>query len=78
MPEINLSAIPGSVVLRAQEDPDFALQLLNADSREDALSGLGLSHEQLRELRPILDEVAQMSFQDAIQQLRDQVRVSMK
>jgi hypothetical protein len=78
MPEINLSAIPGSVVLRAQEDPDFALQLLNADSREDALSGLGLSDEQLRELRPILDEVAQMSFQDAIQQLRDQVGVSMK
>jgi hypothetical protein len=78
MPEINLSAIPGSVVLRAQEDPDFALQLLNADSREVALSGLGLSDEQLRELRPILDEVAQMSFQDAIQQLRDQVRVSMK
>jgi hypothetical protein len=78
MPEINLSAIPGSVVLRAQEDPDFALQLLNADSREDALSGLGLSDEQLRELRPILDEVAQMSFQDAIQQLRDQVRVAMK
>jgi hypothetical protein len=78
MPEINLSAIPGSVVLRAQEDPDFALQLLNADSREDALSGLGLSDEQLRELRPILDEVAQMSFQDAIRQLRDQVGVSMK
>jgi hypothetical protein len=78
MPEINLSAIPGSVVLRAQEDPDFALQLLNADSREDALSGLGLSDEHLRELRPILDEVAQMSFQDAIQQLRDQVGVSMK
>jgi hypothetical protein len=78
MPEIDLSAIPGSVVLRAQEDPDFALQLLNADSREDALSDLGLSREQLRELRPILDEVAQMSFQDAIQQLRDQVGVSMK
>ena len=78
MPEINLSAIPGSVVLRAQEDPDFALQLLNADSREDALSGLGLSDEQLRELRLILDEVARMSFQDAIQQLLDQVGVSMK
>jgi hypothetical protein len=78
MPEIDLSAIPGSVVLRAQEDPDFALQLLNADSREDALNDLGLSREQLRELRPILDEVAQMSFQDAIQQLRDQVGVSMK
>jgi hypothetical protein len=80
MPEWSLSDIPGSVVFRAQqqEDSDFALQLLNADSREDALSGLGLSDEQLRELRLILDEVARMSFQDAIQQLLDQVGVSMK
>lgn len=76
MPEINLSAIPGSVVLRAQEDPDFALQLLDTASRQEALSGLGLSEEQLQDLLPILDDVAQLSFQEAIQQLRDQVGVS--
>ena len=76
MPEINLSAIPGSVVLRAQEDPDFALQLLDTASRQEALSGLGLSDEQLQDLLPILDDVAQLSFQEAIQQLRDQVGVS--
>jgi hypothetical protein len=76
VPEINLSAIPGSVVLRAQEDPDFALQLLDTASRQEALSGLGLSEEQLQDLLPILDDVAQLSFQEAIQQLRDQVGVS--
>jgi len=80
MPEIDLSAIPWSVVIRAQEDPDFALRLLNTASREDALSDpdLRLTEEQLRDLRPVLDEVAQLSFQDAIQQLRDQAGVSIK
>lgn len=80
MPEWSLSDIPGSVVLRAQEDTDFALRLLHRDSREEALGDpdLGLSDEQLRELSPILDEIASMSFQDAIQMLRDQGGVSMK
>jgi hypothetical protein len=76
VPEINLSAIPGSVVLKAQQDPDFALRLLDTASRQEALSGLGLSDEQLQDLLPILDDVAQLSFQEAIQQLRDQVGVS--
>jgi hypothetical protein len=76
VPEINLSAIPGSVVLKAQEDPDFALRLLDTARRQEALTGLGLSEEQLQDLLPILDDVAQLSFQEAIQQLRDQVGVS--
>jgi hypothetical protein len=33
---------------------------------------LDLSDEQLRELSPVLDEIAQLSFQDAIQMLREQ------
>jgi hypothetical protein len=78
MPDFNLSDIPWSVVLKAQEDPDFALRLLDTASREEALSGLGLSEEQLGDLRPILDEVARMSFQEAIQTLRDQAGVSIK
>lgn len=78
MPNFNLSDIPWSVVLKAQEDPDFALRLLDTASREEALSGLGLSEEQLGDLRPILDEVARMSFQEAIQTLRDQAGVSIK
>jgi len=63
-------------VLKAQEDPDFALRLLDTASRQEALTGLGLSEEQLQDLLPILDDVAQLSFQEAIQQLRDQVGVS--
>jgi hypothetical protein len=80
MPEWSLSDIPGSVVLKAQEDTDFALRLLHRDTREEALSDpdLGLSGEQLRELSPILDEIAELSFQDAIQMLRDQGGVSIK
>jgi hypothetical protein len=78
VPDINLSAIPGSVVLKAQEDPDFALQLLDTATREDALRDLGLSDEQIQDLVPILDEVAKLSLQEAIQQLRDKVGVSIK
>jgi hypothetical protein len=78
-PEWSLSDIPGSVLLRAQEDPDFAVRLLHRDSREEALiePGLDLSDEQLRKLSPILDEIARMSFREAIEMLRD-YRVTMK
>lgn len=79
MPQWSLSDIPGSVVLRAQEDTDFALRLLHRDSRAEALIGadLDLSDEQLRELSPILDEIARMSFQEAIEMLKD-LHVTMK
>ena len=77
MPEWSLSDIPGSVVLRAQQDTDFALRLLHRDSREEALSELDLTEEQLRDLSPILDEIANLSFQDAIQMIRDQGGVSL-
>jgi hypothetical protein len=78
MPEWSLSDIPDSVVSRAQEDTNFALQLLDPDRRNDALMDpdLGLSDEQQSELLPILDDVARMSFQEAIQKLRDEGTVS--
>jgi hypothetical protein len=80
MPDWSLSDIPGSLVLRAQEDTDFALRLLHRDSREEALSdpALDLSDDQLRVLTPILDEIANLSFQEAIQMIRDQGGVSIK
>jgi hypothetical protein len=80
MPEIDLSAIPWSVVIRAQEDTDFALSLLDPARRAEALGDpdLGLSEEQIGDLSPILDEIAGLSFQEAIQQLRDQAGVSIK
>jgi hypothetical protein len=80
MPDWSLSDIPGSLVLRAQEDTDFALRLLHRDSREEALSdpALDLSDDQLRALTPILDEIANLSFQEAIQMIRDQGGVSIK
>ncbi len=80
MPQWGLSDIPASVVLRAQEDTEFALRLLHRDTRDEALSdpGLGLSDEQRHKLSSILDEIARMSFHDAIQMLRDQGGVTMK
>jgi hypothetical protein len=74
MPDWNLSDIPGSVVTKAQQDMDFALRLLHRDTREEALNdpALDLTDEQRQELYSLLDDIAGMSFQDAIQRLRDQ------
>jgi len=71
MPDWSLSDIPDSVVHAAQEDTNFALKLLDTGMRVDALRGLDLSDEQIAELLPILDDVAGLSFQAAIQKLRD-------
>jgi hypothetical protein len=73
MPDWNLSDIPGSVVTKAQQDMDFALRLLHRDTREDALNdpALDLTDEQRQELYSLLDDIASMSFEDAIQRLRD-------
>ena len=68
-----LSDIPGELVVRAQQDMDFALKLLNRDTRMDAVSdaGLELSEEQMGTLHASLDQIAGMSFQDALQTLKD-------
>jgi hypothetical protein len=74
MPEWNLSDIPGSVVNKAQQDTDFALRLLHQDTRDEALNepSLDLTDEQRQELSSLLDEIASMSFREAIQTLREQ------
>jgi hypothetical protein len=73
MPDWSLSDIPGSVVTKAQQDLDFALKLLHQDTRADALNepDLDLTAEQRSELSSILDDIANMSFEQAIQRLRD-------
>lgn len=80
MPEWSLSDIPGSVVLRAQEDADFALRLLHPESRQEALShpDLDLSDEQMQEISPILDQIAELSFHDAVEMLWRQGGITMK
>jgi hypothetical protein len=65
-----LARIPGTVVLRAQQDSNFAVQLLNRETRERAFADAGV--ELTGELDRTLDEIAQMSFQAAIQTVRDE------
>jgi hypothetical protein len=68
-----LAAIPGALVVRAQDDLEFALRLLHRDTRDDALYelDLGLTEEEHGALSARIDEVAGMSFQTAIEKLRD-------
>ena len=68
-----LDGIPGSVVVRAQSDMEYALRLLHQDTRQDALNELdmGLTEEAMVELNASLDAIAGMSFESAIQQLRN-------
>jgi hypothetical protein len=65
-----LANIPGSVVMRVQQDTNFAVRLLNRDTRYGALAEAGV--ELTDELDRTLDEIAQMSFEAAIQTLRDE------
>jgi hypothetical protein len=69
----HLADIPGSVVIRAQHDMDFATRLLHRDTRDDALSdpSLRLTEDQRTELSSRLDDIADMSFQDAMERIRD-------
>jgi hypothetical protein len=68
-----LSDIPGALVVRAQDDLEFALRLLHRDTRDEALYelDLGLTEGELGDLSARIDEVAGMSFQTAIEKLRD-------
>jgi hypothetical protein len=70
-PEDNqLVEIPGALVVRAQQDLDFAVRLLDRDTRDDALREAGLEKGLREAVSQRLDEVAQMSFQDALRNLR--------
>jgi hypothetical protein len=68
----HLADIPGALVIRAQQDLDFALRLLHEDSRQYAIDELelDLTSEQLSALHERLDVIAHMSFQEAIQTVR--------
>jgi hypothetical protein len=65
---------PPALVSRAQQDVNFALRLLNRATRDRAIreAGLELTDEQRRELFARLDEVASLSFQEALKKLRDE------
>ena len=68
-----LSDIPAELVVRAQQDMNFALRLLNQATREDALreAGLELTDDELGKLHAALDYIASMSFQDVLQALKN-------
>lgn len=68
-----LADIPGVLVLRAQQDMEFALRLLNRETREQALreAGLSLEGDELYRLSARLDEIASMSFEEILLRLRD-------
>ena len=69
----HLSDIPGAVVTLAQNDLEFAVKLLHRDSRDDALndSRLALTERERSDLSARLDEVADMSFAEAMERIRD-------
>ena len=70
--ERHLSDIPGSVVVRAQHDMEFATRLLHRDTRDEALNdpSLRLTEDERNDLSSRLDDIAAMSFQDAMVQIR--------
>ena len=72
-PERHLVEIPGAVVVRAQHDMDFATRLLHRDTRDDALRdpSLRLTEDERRRLSAQLDDIANMSFQEAMERIRD-------
>jgi hypothetical protein len=65
-----LASIPGELVVRAQQDSGFAIRLLQQEERRRAITELGL--EWTEELDARLEEIAQLSFEDAIQHLRNE------
>ena len=73
MEEGYLNDIPAELVIRAQQDTDFAFRLLNRDTREAALgeARLGLAEDELGRLHEALDYVASMSFQNVLQALKN-------
>jgi hypothetical protein len=70
--EISLEDIPEDLVNLAQNDLDFAVKLLHRDTRGEALSDkrLTLSDQARRDLSDRLDEVANLSFVDAMEKIR--------
>jgi Tat protein secretion system quality control protein TatD with DNase activity len=67
-----LTDIPAELVVRAQQDLDYALRLLHRETRAAAIgeAGLDLTAEEQNSLYASLDQIANMSFQDALEALR--------
>jgi hypothetical protein len=73
----HLHNIPGVLVVMARQDADFAARVLNPGTREEALRGAGLmadeyGEELFSELNAELDEIGRMSFQEAMETMRDE------
>ena len=68
-----LADIPSELVVRAQQNMEFALKLLYRASREEAIgeAGVSLTDDELGKLHAALDQIAGMSFQEALQALKD-------
>ena len=68
-----LADIQSELVVRAQQDLDFALKLLYQANREDAINeaGVSLTADELEKLHASLDQIAGLSFQEALQALKD-------
>jgi hypothetical protein len=73
IPDGHLTDIPGDLVVRAQQDMEYALRLLHQDTREDAIreAGLDLTDEEQSRLQASLDQIAKMSFQEVLEALRN-------
>jgi hypothetical protein len=67
-----LADIPGELVVRAQQNMEFALRLLDQARRQEAINeaGLSLTEDQLTKLNVALDHIASMSFQEVLQALK--------
>jgi hypothetical protein len=68
-----LADIPSELVVRAQQSMEYAIKLLDRARRKEAIdeAELSLTDEQLTKLNAALDSIANMSFQDVLQALRD-------
>ena len=68
-----LADIPSELVVRAQQDMEYALRLLDRERRQEAIdeAELSLTDEQLTRLNAAFDYIASMSFQKVLQALRD-------
>jgi hypothetical protein len=68
-----LADIPSELVVRAQQNMDYALRLLDRERRQEAIdeAELSLTDERLTKLNAALDSIASMSFQEVLQALKD-------
>jgi hypothetical protein len=73
MGEDYLADIPSELVVRAQQDMDYALRLLDRERRQAAIdeAELSLTDEQQTKLNAAFDYIASMSFQEVLQALKN-------